>query len=242
MCRYGVTMDTATDREPDRQPARGRRAARVSAEDRERSILATAEAMLAERSFHDISVDDLARGAGLSRPAFYFYFASKEQVLLTLLDRLVQGQLQDERALPWNLTDDPALVWRQVLGSSFTRWSAHRGVLRATLEARATSPEVGAVWGRLLGRFVDRTALAIEAERARGLAPPGVPAHDLAICLNRMNEKVFEAMAAGLQPTLAEEHLLDALVGIWLSAIYGTTPFPVSRVVSDPPHAPEEQS
>ena len=36
-----------------------------------------------------ISVDDLARGAGISRPTFYFYFASKDAVLLTLLDRVV---------------------------------------------------------------------------------------------------------------------------------------------------------
>ena len=225
MCQYGVTMDTLSDQKPDSAPARGRRAARVSAEERERAILLTAETLLRERSFTDISVDDLARGAGLSRPGFYFYFASKEQVLLALLDRLVQSQEQDEDAMGWNFTDDPALVWRQVLGTSFARWSAHRGVLRATLEARATSAEVRDVWGRLLGRFVDRTALAIEAERARGLAPPGLPAHDLAICLNRMNEKVFEALAGDLHPALAEDLLLDALVGVWLSAIYGTTPF-----------------
>ena len=218
-------MDTLASLAPAALPGRGRRAARVSAEDRERSILATAEALLDQRSFHDISVDDLARGAGLSRPGFYFYFASKERVLLALLDRLVQAQLQDERAMPWNLSDDPALVWRQVLGASFARWSAHRGVLQAALEARAASAEVRAVWGELLGRFVDRTALAIEAERARGLAPPGLPAHDLALCLNRMNEKLFEALAADLQPGLAEEPLLDALVGVWLAAIYGRTPF-----------------
>ena len=149
--------------DPASLPVRGRRAARVSAEDRERSILLTAEALLSERAFHDISVDDLARGAGLSRPGFYFYFASKEQVLLALLDRLVQEQLQDERDLPAHLADDPALVWRQVLGSSFDRWSAHRGLLRATMEARATSADVREVWAQLLGRFVDRTALAIEA-------------------------------------------------------------------------------
>ena len=226
-------MDTSSAPDPAPLPERGRRAARLSAEDRERSILVTAEALLDERSFRDISVDDLARGAGLSRPGFYFYFASKERVLLALLDRIVQEQLQDEGAAPWHLAGDPAPVWRQVLGSSFTRWSTHRGVLRAALEARATSAEVREVWGQLLGRFVDRTALAIEAERSRGLAPPGLPAHDLALCLNRMNEAVFEAMAADLQPALAEDHLLDAVVAIWLSTVYGRTPFPTAH--------PEEQ-
>ncbi len=200
----------------------------MSADEREREILATAESLLAQRPLHEISVDDLACGAGLSRSAFYFYFASKEQVLLSLLDRLVEDQLIEERDAPRNLADDPPGVWRHVLSASFERWSAHRGVLRATMEARATSAQVREVWGRLLGRFVDRTAAAIDAERVRGAAPAGVPARDLAICLCLMNEKVFEAMAAGAQPAVAEAATLDALVGVWLTAIYGATPFPAA--------------
>src|ERR1700761_155353 len=68
---------------------RGRRAARVSGEERESAILATAERLLGERSAQQISVDDLARGAGISRPSFYFYFPSKDAVFLALIDRLV---------------------------------------------------------------------------------------------------------------------------------------------------------
>jgi AcrR family transcriptional regulator len=71
-------------------PSRGRRSSRPSGDDRESAILLTAERLLAERPLTDISVDDLAKGAGISRPTFYFYFASKDAVLMTLLDRVVQ--------------------------------------------------------------------------------------------------------------------------------------------------------
>ncbi|MFD0786848.1 helix-turn-helix domain-containing protein, partial [Micromonospora azadirachtae] len=67
---------------------RGRRAGRRSGDQRELAILATAERLMTERPFAEISIDDLARGAGISRPAFYFYFPSKDAVLLTLLDRV----------------------------------------------------------------------------------------------------------------------------------------------------------
>ena len=70
----------------DARPARGRRTRRPTGDDRERTILETAEHLLEERPIHEISVDDLARGAGISRPTFYFYFPSKEAVLLTLLE------------------------------------------------------------------------------------------------------------------------------------------------------------
>ena len=74
-----VSLKASSTRAP-----RGRRSTRPSGDDREQAILATAERLLEERAFADISVDDLAKGAGLSRPTFYFYFKSKEAVLLSL--------------------------------------------------------------------------------------------------------------------------------------------------------------
>src|SRR6476620_7621514 len=79
-----MASSTAT---PATRPTRGRRAPRVTGDERERAILETFERLLGERPLHEISVDDLARGAGISRPTFYFYFASKQAVLLTLVDR-----------------------------------------------------------------------------------------------------------------------------------------------------------
>ena len=63
------------------RPAIGRRP--------ELAILETAERLLEERPLAEISVDDLAKGAGMSRPTFYFYFPSKDAVLLTLLERVI---------------------------------------------------------------------------------------------------------------------------------------------------------
>jgi len=197
----------------------------MSGDDRERAILTTAAQLFDQRAYHDISVDDLARGAGLSRSAFYFYFASKEQVLLALLNRLVEEQLREEQEAPEALASDPPAVWRAVLGGSYARWSAHPGVYRAAIHARASSAEVSQVWTGFLEHFVARTAAAIGAERARGAAAVGVPARDLAIYLVRLNERMFEAVAHGLQPTVDESRMVDGLVCVWLSAIYGTTPF-----------------
>src|SRR5918994_7455900 len=86
-------MPTAPEAKVPSPPAaprdRGRRASRASGDDRERAILETAERLLEERPLSEISVDDLARGAGISRPTFYFYFPSKDAVVLTIIDRVV---------------------------------------------------------------------------------------------------------------------------------------------------------
>ena len=194
---------------------------RASGEDRERAILETAERLLAQRPLHEISVDDLARGAGISRPTFYFYFAAKEAVLLTLLDRLVEEARQGV-ALAM-LASDPPGVLRQGLAAIHATFREHSAVALAASNARASSVEVRELWARVMEGFVEETSAAIEAERARGAAPAGAPARDLAVALNWMNERVLYASFAGESPALAEDALLDTLVEVWLRAIYGTT-------------------
>src|SRR5258708_6704778 len=68
-----IVRATITPPLPASEPApRGRRGTRASGDDRERAILPTAERLLEERPLGEISVEDLARGAGISRPTFYF--------------------------------------------------------------------------------------------------------------------------------------------------------------------------
>jgi TetR/AcrR family transcriptional regulator, ethionamide resistance regulator len=211
-----------TEAEAKRTSARGRRGARVSGEERESAILATAERLLEQRSPQQISVDDLARGAGISRPTFYFYFPSKEAVFLTLIDRLVAQSDAGRAAVLEHLAEDPAARWREGLERIFEVFGAHRAVALAGAEIRAVSEEARELWSGVMERWVADTALAIEAERARGAAPEGVPARELAVALVSMNERVLYASFTGEPPALAEDRLLDVLLPIWLNAIYGT--------------------
>ncbi|MEZ0494511.1 TetR/AcrR family transcriptional regulator [Kineococcus sp. TBRC 1896] len=201
--------------------ARGRRASRPRGDDRERAILDTAERLLGERSYADTSVDDLARGAGLSRPAFYFYFPSKEAVLLALLDRVVaEARTRRDEAVhasPAGAEDR----WRQVIGAIAQPFRSHLAVTLAAAEAGATSAAVREVWNGVMERFVSETAAEIEAERARGSAPDGPPARDLAVALNWMNERVLHSAFAGQRPGIAADDAVEVLLTVWLRTIYG---------------------
>ena len=70
----------------------------------------------------------------------------------------------------------------------------------------------------------ERDLTAIEAERRRGAAPKGIPARQLAIALNSMNERVLYATFSGDGPALDESDAVDVLLTIWLTAIYGAPP------------------
>lgn len=212
---------------PAAPTARGRRARRVSGDEREREILATAERLLGERPLQAISVDDLASGAGISRPTFYFYFASKEAVLLALMDRLVE-QARSGVALA-DLAGDPESVLREGLRAIHETFAEHRAVTLAGIAARATSPAARELWERVMEGFVQESAAAIEAERTRGAAPPGPPARDLAVALNLMNERVLAASLQEEGPSLSPAVLLDTLVEVWLRSIYGADGPPARR-------------
>ena len=51
-----------------------------------------------------------------------------------------------------------------------------------------------------------------------------LPAQDIATALNLMNERTMLASFAGEQPAVPTDRVLDTLVHIWSTSIYGTTP------------------
>ncbi len=109
--------------------SRGRRSARPSGDDRELAILTTAERLLEERSFSDISVDDLAKGAGLSRPTFYFYFPSKDAVLLTLFERVIVEADSALESMVANPPTDLKTLWRIGINVFVETFGSHRAVV-----------------------------------------------------------------------------------------------------------------
>jgi AcrR family transcriptional regulator len=180
--------------------------------------------LLAERPFGEVSIDDLARGAGISRPTFYFYFPSKDAVLLTLLDQVVRDA--DHRAfgsIQLPPAGDPAQLWRAGISTFFTVFGAHRAVVVAAAQAKAGNAEVTELWSRMMDKWVRHTEEIITFERDRGAAPPGLPARELAVALNLMNERVMFTVFAGEQPSVAEEHAVDTLLHVWLNSIYLST-------------------
>lgn len=206
--------------------ARGRRPARPSGDDRELAILATAERLLAERSLSAISVDDLARGAGISRPTFYFYFASKDAVLLTLLDRVVaEADAATDAAFAAG-GGGPREGWRRAISAYYETFRAHRPLTLAWAEARPTSAEIRELWARVFDAWVQQCAAAIQAERDRGAAPAGPPPRELAVVLTSMNERVLYATFSGDGPAVEEDDVVDVLLEVWLRAVYGTAPGP----------------
>src|SRR3954468_9385226 len=118
---------------PKTPPAgRGRRSARTSGDDRERAILESAERLLEEKPLSEISVDDLAKGAGISRPTFYFYFPSRDAVVLTIIERMIPAITVAGREHTLALLlEDPRAGLKQTLVEIYTTFKERKAVVLA---------------------------------------------------------------------------------------------------------------
>lgn len=202
------------------QASRGRRTSHYPGDDREQAILATAERLLQERPLADFSVDDLAKGAGISRPTFYFYFRSKNAVLLSLLDQMNSKAQAALRALDVLSSGDPEAIWRARIESFFEVSGSHRAVAVAGAAAKATNPEVRQLWSALMGKWIAYTTIAIKAERGRGAAPDTIPAAELSVALNMLSERMMAAAFTAEDQAIPEDRVIDTLLHIWLASIY----------------------
>ena len=189
-------------------------------DDREQAILATAERLLQERPLADFSVDDLAKGAGISRPTFYFYFRSKNAVLLSLLDQMNSKAQAALRALDVVSSGDPEAIWRARIESFFEVSGSHRAVAVAGAAAKATNPEVRQLWSALMSKWISYTTIAIKAERGRGAAPDTIPATELSVALNMLSERMMAATFTAEDQAIPEDRVIDTLLHIWLASIY----------------------
>lgn len=201
--------------------SRGRRATRPSGDDREAAILATATRLLADKKFADISVDDLAKGAGLSRPTFYFYFPSKEAVLLSLMEPLIQQADSGFDGAMEQLPTDPRRAFQAGITIFFEAFAAHPVMAKAATEALTYNVELRTWWATFMQKWIHQTAALIAAERKRGAAPDTIPALDLATSLNLMNERTMIATLQDEDGAVAREDIVDTLTHVWLTSIYG---------------------
>ncbi len=72
--------------------------ARLDVDERRAQLLALGLAMFSERSYDEVSIDDLARAAGVSKGLLYHYFPTKRDLYVAALGHAA-GRLLDETTL-----------------------------------------------------------------------------------------------------------------------------------------------
>jgi AcrR family transcriptional regulator len=207
-----------------RSPSGARRRGPRRGDVAEHAILDTAERLLAERPLNAIPIAELAAGAGISRPTFYFYFESREAVLRELALRITEQLYHAAERWLRRGDEPPAEGVRSALAESLALWRQHGPVLRAIVRAHESDQELHSFWQGLVGQLVEAAARQIERERRAGIALPGPPsARSLASALVGMCDRAWYEASAEPGSARADRELTDTLAAVWLRSVYGTS-------------------
>ncbi len=68
-------------------------------EERKNQILDAATDVFVREGLHKARVDDIAEKAGLSKGALYWYFKSKDEIIVAILDKLFEGEFSELKEL-----------------------------------------------------------------------------------------------------------------------------------------------
>ena len=135
-----------------------RRYQRLDPETRREQILDAANELFAERGYDEVTIEDLAKGAGVARGLVHHYFGGRKEVYLALLERL--GGLREEQLRPPEGRSARARV-----ADSVSRWldwaDANRTMYLGTIAPGEdiTDPDVRRVVADLVSRAVALIAL-----------------------------------------------------------------------------------
>ena len=195
-----------------RRPGRGER--------RRAALLSALAELLQERSLGEIGIDEISARAGVTRSAFYFYFATKPAAVAALMSEVFSAIITATSAFFERDTGTPRERLRESLTQGAATWHEHGNLVRALYDGAGNDPEIGGLLDHWLEQFIEVTAQRIERERAAGRAPEGTDAHPLAAVLIGMNERAFlRDLRAGSPPEQIEQ-TVTALVDAWASTLY----------------------
>lgn len=189
--------------------------------EKERAILDATQQLLETVSLSDLSVAEIIKAAKVSRTSFYFYFSSKDAVVVALvkeisreISELIQPLLDRGETPPEQAVRESLTNWMTVAGE-------HAAVLAAAAEEWPRAPEINDVWHGVLRKVTNGLARHIDEERDAGVAPPGVDSKSLAASLVWATERVFHVSAIGIPGLPDTSAAIEPLVQIYMGAIYG---------------------
>jgi len=186
----------------------------------EAALLDATETLLAEgASFADLGVERITTQAGITRTAFYFYFADKRELLMALTAD-VNELLLEQANLWWSGEGEQAARLERALTNVARLFAEHSVLLKALGEAAASDEQVAEHWQRLIGQFVEATEARILEEQASGTATC-INASATAFALTWMTEGTLSQLILQ-QGRQADEEMISTLVEIWVRSIYGS--------------------
>jgi TetR/AcrR family transcriptional regulator, ethionamide resistance regulator len=180
-------------------------------------IISSALKLADKGSFRDVTIEQIARSADVSRPAFYTHFSGKEELLLVAVGEVAE-QLYEMADRWWHGVGPPAQRVRQAIEGVVSVYADEARLLRIAAEVATYDAEVRALWLDIAERFVRATADHIRSEQEVGLIPRSLDPRATAEALYWMAERCCYMYLGWGERT--PKQVVRALMPVWVAALY----------------------
>jgi AcrR family transcriptional regulator len=137
---------------------------RLTAEERRAEILAAALEVFADRGYHQSSIDDIARAAGISKALIYEHFAAKQELYASLIEHHASELFERLAAAAVPQADDGAARRLEAGLDAFFAFVEERRDAWRMLFREVADPEVAAVLERIVAQVTAVVAALIAEE------------------------------------------------------------------------------
>jgi TetR/AcrR family transcriptional regulator, ethionamide resistance regulator len=163
--------------------------------------------------------------SGAAKGSFYFYFASKEDLLAALVREAVAGGLG--AAESWTgtaTTTDPVQAVRDGVAAGAHLWRQQAPVLRAIVEASGTDSRLDALWRNQMDMFTQAALARLDGDLESATWLAGRDPLPIVAALTWLGERVYYLAATQTPPFDNEQAVIDVLTDAWALALYGRRP------------------
>lgn len=185
----------------------------------EQALVGSMERLLETgRSFTAVSVEDLAREAGISRAYFYIHFRDKGELVQRLMKHVTFELIQ--AAGLWFKSPETANrgdLERAIRGIVEV-YSRHRAAVLAIVETSAYDPDVAAGFREMMNFLVDQSRQATKRALQSGKGHP-LLLPEVADVLTWMIERCCNQLLVG-KDSIEHEKIVQAMIHVAWSSIH----------------------
>lgn len=194
---------------------------------RRQSLLDAARKVFEDKGYFDTRVTDIVTKAHVSHGTFYLYFESKDDILRSLIDDLVENlYAKSQTATTPGLGPEEHL--EETIRQFLNAYKPNAKMMRILEQVVTFDEGFRAIRLGIITRFIDRIKIAIEGLQERGQSDPELDARYAAHALGGMVGDFAFAMYV-LKQEFDEDVAVATMARLWSRGVGVAAPAPKRR-------------
>jgi AcrR family transcriptional regulator len=183
-------------------------------------ILDTADRLLRELPFRELSVDDVMRPTGYGRTVFYRHFSGLPELVMAVLARVLPAFAQTSEAYLRMAADEITIERSRALLAPFVaHWASHGTLMKAVRDAAVYDGHIDELVTAAELYQRNRIVDAVRVRQQAGFLPSISDPEQVAMALVAMTERYLLLAYGEPEVTVPEEAAVEALAHVWVAAL-----------------------